>query len=378
MPIDPSELKVCFIAGVLGRGGAERQLFYMLQTLTQLGVHCKVLSLTQGEPYESRIAELGVPVSWVGASPSRLRRLWRIALEVRRWRPHFIQSAHSYTNLYATLAAIWAGCVDIGVLRGDGLSELKALGYWGSPSLKWPTILAANSRQAVEVARVARGASRPTYLLPNAVDTAYFAPCPSVPSEEQRGEQWVLNVGNLKKQKRQDIFLRALAHARAAIPTLRARLVGDGPLRGDLEELTHALGLEGAVEFAGAQDDMPAVYHSGDMLVLTSDYEGAPNVILEAMACGLPVISTRVGAASDFIVEGTTGFLTAVQDVEAIAHRITQLATDPQLCRQMGTAARARAEEHYSLPRLKDHLLGLYDLAYRVGYAEGHSPRRGR
>lgn len=375
MPIDPAELRVCFIAGVLGRGGAERQLLYMLQTLRQLGAHCQVLSLTKGEPYEARIAELGIPVIWVGASLSRLKRLWRIASEVRQWRPHFVQSVHSYANLYATLAAKYAGCVDIGVLRGSGLSEIRALGRWGNLSLRWPTVLAANSRQAIEATRALRGMSRPTYFLPNVVDTAYFVPRPNALSERGRRGLLILNVGNLKKEKRQDIFLRAFAYARASVPTLRARLVGDGSLKSELERLACDLNLRDAVEFAGAQDDMVAVYQSGDMLVLTSDYEGAPNVILEAMACGLPVISTRVGAAPDFIVEGETGFLTAVQDVEAIAHRIVQLATHPQLRRQMGAAARVRAEEHYSLPHLKDNLLGLYDLAYRVGYEGKHSTR---
>lgn len=369
MRVDPARLRVCFIAGTLGRGGAERQLFYMLQVLTRLNVQCRVLSLTKGEPYEAKIAALGVPVIWVGVSPSRLKRLWWVAREVRQWRPHFVQSVHFYTNLYVTLAARYASCVDVGVLRSDGVQEVAELGFLGGPGLKWPTILAANSQQAAEAVRAARGINRPVYFLPNAVDTNHFVPRSGASPTVEGNKSLVLCVGTLKREKRQDIFLRALARARTSIPALKASLVGDGPLRGELEKLARDLGAEDAVEFSGALDDMIPVYQRGDMLVLTSDWEGAPNVILEAMACGLPVVSTRAGAAADFIVDGETGFLTSVGDVETIADRIVRLASEPELRRQMGLAARARVEAQYSLSLLRDNLLGLYDLAYQVGFS---------
>ena len=376
MQVDPAQLRICFIAGTLGRGGAERQLFYMLQVLTGLNAQCRVLSLTKGEPYEAKIAELGIPITWVGASPSRLRRLLRIAREVKQWRPHFVQSVHSYTNLYAVLAARCAGCMDIGAARSDGIREFTGLGLLSGPSLRWPTILAVNSRQAAEMVRTARGINKPLYFLPNVVDTDHFVPRLGAPSA-RCNTLLVLCVGTLKSEKRQDVFLYALARAKTFIPTLRASLVGDGPLRGALEKLARDLGIEDAVEFMGTLDDVKSVYQRGDMLVLTSDYEGAPNVILEAMACGLPVVSTRVGAASDFIVDGETGFLTDARDVEAIADRIVRLASEPELRRQMGSAARARVEAQYSLSLLRDNLLGLYDLAYQVGYLRGRGLRSG-
>ncbi len=376
MQVDPAQLRICFIAGTLGRGGAERQLFYMLQVLTGLNAQCRVLSLTKGEPYEAKIAELGIPITWVGASPSRLRRLLRIAREVKQWRPHFVQSVHSYTNLYAVLAARCAGCMDIGAARSDGIREFTGLGLLSGPSLRWPTILAVNSRQAAEMVRTARGINKPLYFLPNVVDTDHFVPRLGAPSA-RCNTLLVLCVGTLKSEKRQDVFLYALARAKTFIPTLRASLVGDGPLRGALEKLARDLGIEDAVEFMGTLDDVKSVYQRGDMLVLTSDYEGAPNVILEAMACGLPVVSTRVGAASDFIVDGEMGFLTDARDVEAIADRIVRLASEPELRRQMGSAARARVEAQYSLSLLRDNLLGLYDLAYQVGYLRGRGLRSG-
>src|SRR5258706_1735559 len=91
-------LRVCFIAGTLGQGGAERQLFYMLQAMRAQGTPLRVLSLTQGEFWEQRIRALGVPVVWVGERTSRLARLCRIVKELAPDRPDVLQSSHFYTN----------------------------------------------------------------------------------------------------------------------------------------------------------------------------------------------------------------------------------------------------------------------------------------
>src|SRR5689334_13233971 len=96
---DLSQLRICFLAGTLGQGGAERQLFYLLKTLREQGASLLLLSLTRGEFWEAAIAELGVEVRWVGQHNSRLARLGRIIREVRAFRPHVLQSQHFYTNL---------------------------------------------------------------------------------------------------------------------------------------------------------------------------------------------------------------------------------------------------------------------------------------
>src|SRR5687768_9120307 len=99
-----SGLKVCFLAGALGQGGAERQLFYILETLQACGADVQVLSLTKGEFWESRIQRLGVPVIWIGQHRSRVKRLFRMLSVLRQERPMILQSQHFFCNAYAAAA----------------------------------------------------------------------------------------------------------------------------------------------------------------------------------------------------------------------------------------------------------------------------------
>jgi glycosyltransferase involved in cell wall biosynthesis len=363
-----ASLHVCFLSGSLGRGGAERQLFYMVKALLPLGVTCSVLNLTRGELYEERIRQLGVPVEWIGQSASVLPRLARIVAHIRRRRPDIVQSTHSFMNLYAVVAARITGRMEIGAMRTDFVEEFRQIGRLGYLSAALPRLLMANSIQAIESAKAAGISSKRLCFMQNVVDCDYFQP-PENPRQNQR-ELTVVCVGSLTRQKRHDIFLRSFALARQSNPHLKARLVGEGPLRMELEQLANTLHLSNSVEFAGAVDEMPPVFQRSDILVHTSDYEGTPNVILEAMACGLPVVATNVGAAPDLIVDGRTGLIVEKQDGAALALAIVHLAASPQLREQMGQAARESALEHYSLQVSGPKLQAVYSLLLGRKYSE--------
>lgn len=360
-----ADLRVCFLAGCLNPGGAERQLWYMLRSLLPLGVHCQVLSLTNGEPYEERLRALGVPTIWVGQSRWKLWRLRRIVSEARRWHPDVIQCVHPFMNLYALVAARASGCIDIGAIRTDVVEEFGQMGLLGRYSLSRPTALIANSTQALETVKASGLAHKRLFFLRNAIDCDYFKPSYTWSVSPGDKDIWVLFVGHghpyKQRQKRHDVFLRAFAHAKQSVPSLQARLVGPDMPAPNLVELASALGVQDSVDFLPAQSEMTPVYHSADIFVLTSDYEGTPNVILEAMACGLPVVSTSVGSASELVSDGQTGYLTPVQDVDAIAKRIVKLAENPALRRQMGKEARARVVAQHSLAMLGPRLWAIYD-----------------
>src|SRR6266403_5610096 len=103
---DFSKLKICFLAGTLEHGGAERQLFYMLRALCRRGAAPRLLSLDRGEFWEEPIRSLGVPVTWVGQQQSRLARLVRILRELRANPPDVLQSQHFFANGYVGLSAL--------------------------------------------------------------------------------------------------------------------------------------------------------------------------------------------------------------------------------------------------------------------------------
>ncbi len=152
-----SNLKLCFLAGTLEHGGAERQLFYILQALCQAGNTPRLLSLDRGEFWEKMIKDLGVSITWVGDQPSRLKRLLRVFKEVRKDPPDVLQSQHFFANAYAGVAARLFHASGIGAMRNNGLTEVIESGFLGGwLNLHCPGTIAANSQMAIKYA-AARG-----------------------------------------------------------------------------------------------------------------------------------------------------------------------------------------------------------------------------
>src|SRR2546423_1627808 len=199
-----SRLKLCFLAGTLEHGGAERQLFYILQALCQAGATPRLLSMDQGEFWEQKIRALGVAVTCIGERGSRPVRLFRLLKEMRNERPDVLQSQHFFTNAYVGLSARLSHAVGIGAMRSDGHNEASDCGATGGwLNLHSPRMIAANSHTAIRYA-MSRGvqASR-LYFLPNVVDTEWFRP--PGPSPEQ--SLTMVAVGRVAKEKRLDRFI---------------------------------------------------------------------------------------------------------------------------------------------------------------------------
>jgi glycosyltransferase involved in cell wall biosynthesis len=352
-------LRVCFIAGTLGQGGAERQLVYILRALQETGACAEVLSLRDGEFWNEPIRRLGVKISNVGGSSSRLKRLINIRREAQRFRPHIIQAQHFYVNLYGAVVARLLGCRDIGAVRNDVTSELADLGGpLGRVSLRLPRILASNSRAATRTLIRIGMPEKKLFFLPNAIDSSHFAP-----GSASAEDSWViLGAGRLVRQKRFDLFLRVLTRLKLKIP-VKGVIAGDGPLRSELEAEAARLGLlPDKVEFLGRVSDLACLYRGAHLLLLTSDHEGTPNTVLEAMASGVPVVATRVGDVPDLLGEGVRGRLAAPGDLEGLASATEALLTDPQARANLAKQGRAYAESEHSDGALTQNLRRLYSM----------------
>jgi glycosyltransferase involved in cell wall biosynthesis len=192
-------------------------------------------------------------------------------------------------------------------------------------------------------------------LLRNFVDTDYFTPAP----RPENGPVKIAAVGRLTEQKRFDRFLRVIARIDRIESPVKAMIAGDGPLREQLERQAAELGLLGrVVEFKGKTADTREVYREADLLALTSDWEGTPNVALEAMASGLPVSATSVGDAPEIIEDGVSGLLAAPEDEDKMAGNLLTLIRDARLRAAFGSRAREFVVANYSLsqaPRLLQH-----------------------
>jgi glycosyltransferase involved in cell wall biosynthesis len=179
-------------------------------------------------------------------------------------------------------------------------------------------------------------------------------------------------VGRLVPIKRVDLLIEAVALAHAAEPRLRVAIVGDGELRGALEQQAARLGMQETARFLGFREDLPAIAAGSDLAVLASDNEGTPVALIEAAAAGLPAVATAVGGVKD-IVTPSTGILVAQGDAKAFADALLRLVGDRDGRERLGSAAREHVRERFSATRLLDDIDGLYRelLCDRAGDSPG-------
>jgi sugar transferase (PEP-CTERM/EpsH1 system associated) len=205
----------------------------------------------------------------------------------------------------------------------------------------------------------------------NGVDVERFAPrkgdrLPLGPQDFVRsGSILVGTVGRMQTVKDQVTLVRAFIHLVQrdfeARKRLRLVMVGNGPLREVSQELLQAAHVAELAWLPGEREDVPQIMRALDLFVLPSIAEGISNTVLEAMASGLPVVATRVGGTPELIEEGQTGLLVPASDPVALADAIGRYVHDPDGMRRHGVAARRRAESHFSIDRMIDSYLDLYD-----------------
>lgn len=360
--LDLARLNLCFLAGTLGQGGAERQLFYILKALRDSGASLRLMCLTRAEFWEKKVTELKVPVTWIGNHSSKLARVVALIKALRRNPPDVLQSQHFYTNLYVAAAARALGIHEIAALRNDGISEMRANGpLLGRLSLRLPRVLVANSRTAIRNAIALGVPNERLHFLPNVVDTLQFKP----EVREPKPTVTLVTAGRLVEQKRIDRFLRLVMNIKrySQFP-IKAIVVGNGPLRGELELQAAQMNLlPEVVEFRGAIADMASVYREADLFVLTSDWEGTPNVVLEAMSCGLPVVATRAGGMAEIIQPGETGDLADVGDEKQMISIMLNLVNNLEQRMYLGSNARNYILANHCPTRLPSRLAEIYEVA---------------
>ncbi|MGI4842935.1 MAG: TIGR03088 family PEP-CTERM/XrtA system glycosyltransferase [Janthinobacterium lividum] len=210
--------------------------------------------------------------------------------------------------------------------------------------------------------------ARQTLFIRNGVDTERFVAA-SVAAGQ--ASPWgpddivIGTVARIQDVKNHRGLVAAFARLRELAPEQRERLrlsiVGDGPLMGALREQVASLGLQDVVWLPGARADVAALLHGFSLFALPSLAEGTPVSMLEAMACGLPVVASNVGGIPEVVTDGVEGSLVPVEDTEALARALASYVRDPALRRQRGEAARARVEAAFSMRAMLAEYGKLYD-----------------
>jgi L-malate glycosyltransferase len=301
------------------------------------------------------------PPGWLvhscGEVPSRLMTFCWVAL---RERPCFVGGFHLLVNgLVAALVGRLAGARSIYFCVG-GPAEVLGGGVGAENRLfeKMETPDAVVERRLVgavgafdvvvtmgtSAARFfrERGVRAPIHVVAGGIDARRFGTCSNAPVED------LVVVGRLAPIKRIDLFLAAMATALRSLPGLSAVVVGDGVLRPDLEKRAQELGLEGRIRFVGHQVDVGPWLARVRTLVLSSDSEGLPLSVMEAMIAGVPVVASKVGDLPDLVEDGVNGFLVEERTPEAFSKKIVEILSDDGLRARFSEAAR-RAAQRYTI-----------------------------
>jgi glycosyltransferase involved in cell wall biosynthesis len=361
--------RILYFVGQLRDGGAERQLYYLLQTMDRerYRPHVAVWSFREEEKYVSQIRELGIPIHGFKSTLSRIAKLKRARGLVRQLRPELVHSYTYHTNFGAWYGVLGTDAALVGSVRSEYARSRTEIGpLLGRLCARWPRKQIVNSFAAADSIGRACGPFVPecVSVVRNGVDLERFKNTP-LPNGAR---PTILGIGTFSRVKRWDRLIRAAAQLKQSGQTFVVRLIGDGPLRHSLEEQARQLELQESIEFVARTEEIPTVLSASTMLAHTSDSEGCPNVVIEAMACGRPVVAMDAGDIPALVEDGRTGFVVRRGDDTTLTTRIASLLLDRPLCQRMGQSGRMKAEEEFSLKRLTADTLDAYRLS---GWRDG-------
>lgn len=355
-------------------GGLETLLVDCINHMPAERYRHAIVCLTEHTGFAQRIARADVQLFALHKQPGPglgiHLTLWRL---LRRLRPAILHTYNFACAEYAFTA--WAAGVPVrihaehGRDAGDPEGRNRKHNLLRRALVPWIDrfIPVSEDLQGWLIKRVGIPA-RKTELIQNGVDTLRYAPGPAAvaPPWDPALRPFVIGtVGRLQDVKDQASLIEAFALLCRQRPAQRAALrlviVGDGPLRERLVGAARAAGVDELVWMPGARNDVAELMRGFSLFALSSIAEGTPVTLLEAMACGLPVVASRVGGIPDLVVDGATGLLAPPSNPAALAAAIGAYLDDPARLRAHGAAARERIERHYSVAAMVGAYMALYD-----------------
>jgi len=291
--------------------------------------------------------------------------LFRLARLVRSQCFDLVHTHLVHGGIIGRLAARLGGGVPTVTTRhyGTELKERTLLYRWEDRMTRGTGRVVAISA-AVREHLVGRGIARPerVSVIHNALDPKLFGGEPVAESDSSRPP--VLgSIGRLRPQKGYHHLLEAFRQVRERHPGASLEIVGEGPLRGELEARCRELGVDGAVRFLGRvpHHEVPCLLDGWDLFLLASEWEGFGMVLIEAMARARPVVATRVEGVLEVVEEGVSGVLVPPADPAALADAAAALLDDPVRREALGRAGRERALQRFSIATFIERTLAVYD-----------------
>ncbi len=362
-------VRIAFVITELEVGGAERCLVNLATRIDRARFEPLVISLgtrpaAGRDALVTQLEEAHVPVRFLNRQSAwqiqtGFALLARVLLE---YRPQIVQTFLFHANVLGAAAARRAGIVH--TLAGIRVADPRRWRAWME---RWACRNAERFVCVSEgVAQHCRALGYPAgklAVVPNGDDYGRIVEARPIELAKlglPAGQRAILFVGRLDRQKGLDELLANCPQVMAALPRHDLVVVGDGAQQTALKELAAARGIVERVHFAGWRADVPEILAASEMLVLPSRWEGMPNVVLEAMAAGKPVVATRAHGVAEALGELANDQCVDVGSGVQFAEKVIHFAQNPQLGREIGRRNQRRAADQFSL----DAVVGNYERLY--------------
>ena len=339
-------------------GGTERQMIELVRRLDRRRWQVEVACFQRRGAWLPRIGDSAPVSSFEITSLRRIAVVDRIRAFARWCTAKRIAIVHTTdlpTNIFGLPAAALAGVpVRIGNRREVNANRSLAELAVQRTAYSFAHAIIANCRAAADRLRTEGVAVSKIAVVPNGVEI------PPVPCVRRSPPRRVVVVANLRPEKGHDVLIDAAGDVLTRFPDARFEFVGDGPERDRLVARARGRGVLGALTFAGHTDQVGVRLGESDVFVLPSRSEALPNALLEAMAAGLPVISSAIGGTTEVVDDQRTGLLVPAGDARALAGAICRIMASPLLAATLGEGARAAVRARHGFDRMVAGFDALY------------------
>jgi glycosyltransferase involved in cell wall biosynthesis len=344
----PQPIRILFLLEDLCYGGTQRQILELARRLDRQIFSPVILTLTGPTDLDELARRADIELHHMGSGPAVAPAFFlRLGSVLRKLAPQILVPCTALPNIWGRIwgrLAFWrstSGPRIVGTCRGGGAPRRQ------HERILWRLAdhMICNSQELHKILLdMGLPGSHVSYV-PNGVDTQFFTPAAPLPSQRKA---LILCVARLAADKDHVTLLQAFDMLRRQYPEAHLKLVGDGPEEARLRRWAGEHMPSASVEFVPGSDDMREHYRTARIFALSSVREGQPNVLLEAMACGLPVCATAVGGVPRLVEDGISGYLSPAGDAAALAANCCRLLHSESACNTLGQAGRQRVEADFS------------------------------